>query len=137
MEENKLVAEKLFNRDELRRLEKAAKEKDKRKLLEWGELFELQMKQDLERQYNENYIKDLGYSVDNFTIAIFYTLHFSEETKFGKEKLAEFMKDINATIDLFKTGEETPESYIKQLQEDGITMFDNLLNESGKKEESK
>lgn len=127
--DNRLVAEKLFNRDELRRLEKAAKEKDKRKLLEWAEQFQAQLMQDLEKQYNKMYSKDIGDGIDNFIVAIAYTLHFSEETKFGKKRLNRFMQDIYATVDLFKTKEENPISYMEQLKEDGIDFLNSLLEE--------
>ena len=45
-EENKNI-ERLFDRNELRRLQKAAKDKDVRKLADWGYQFEEQIRQAL------------------------------------------------------------------------------------------
>ena len=40
----------LINRNDIRRLEKAAREKDKKHLLEWADRLEQQISQDLKRQ---------------------------------------------------------------------------------------
>lgn len=115
-----------MNRDELRRLEKAAREKDKKFLLTWAEQFEDQIR----REYEKNFKDELNDSIDNFLVAIVYTLHFSELTKFGKRRTNEFCCDMMSTIDMFKTGEYTPDEYKEILEKDGIDMFS---NKKGKK----
>ena len=44
-----------MNRDELRRLQKAARDKDLNKLREWAELYERQLQEILRREYEKLY----------------------------------------------------------------------------------
>ena len=44
-----------IDKNEVRRLEKAAREKDKRKLLDWAVQFEGQIRNELDKQYDDNY----------------------------------------------------------------------------------
>jgi len=111
---------KLFNSDELRRLQKAARDKDLSKVYEWGEQFEEQMRQEYERAYQ----KELGEAIENFLVAIAFTLHFNEKTKFGKIRLNDVMDDLMVTVNMFTNKEYNPEEYKKMLHDDGITMFD-------------
>lgn len=124
--------ESLVTRDEIRRLEKAVKDKDRHKLIDWMSQFEIQISNQLQKKFEEEYQDQLAMSVDNFMIAIVFTLHFSELTKFGNKRIEEFIKDIYATIDLFSKKEETPISYMETLKEAGIVFFNNLLEERKK-----
>lgn len=114
-----------MDKNELRRLEKAAKEKDKKHLLEWGKQFEDQIRQEYER----NFKKELSEAVDNFCVAIVYTLHFCELTKFGNKRCNEFMDDLFETIELFRLKAYNPVDYKKQLRKDGITIFNDELED--------
>lgn len=109
----------LINRDEVRRLEKAAKEKNKIKLVEWASQFEAQIKSLYEKDYKEN----LAEAIDNFILAIVFTLHFNEKTKFGGKRLDDFMEDLLATVDNFKDGSYSPEEYREMLLKDGIKVI--------------
>ena len=106
--ENNNRMENLFNSNELRRLEKASREKDKRKLIEWGMQFEETIRQEYEKDFDETVQKELLSSIDNFITAIVYTLHFNEKCKFGGKRIDDFMEDLLATIDGFKDGSYTP-----------------------------
>lgn len=108
----------LLNRDELRRLEKAAREKDKKKLAEWAAMYDDQLRRD----YEENYKDEISNAVDNFLLAVAYTLRFSEETEFGPKRLPAFMEDMYATIDMFRTGEYKPEEYKEALKKSGVIL---------------
>lgn len=72
----------LLNRDELRRLQRAAKDKDIRKLADWGKQFENQIVKEYEDIYKERLLE----AIDNFILTIVYTLHFNEKTKFRRQK---------------------------------------------------
>ncbi|MGM9881492.1 MAG: hypothetical protein ACI31S_01460 [Bacilli bacterium] len=111
---------KLFSSDELRRLEKAAKDKNRFKIVEWAEQFEDQLR----REYDNAFKQEVEDAIENFCVAIAYTLHFSEDTKFGPEKLNSFMDDLFITIDMFRIGEYNPEEYKEKLKNDGIHIFD-------------
>ena len=112
--------EKLFNRAELRRLEKAAKDKNKMKLAEWAEQFEIQVAKKYNNYYEKQYQEILSDSISNFLIAIVYTLHFNEKCKFGNDRISDFMDDLMAVVEGFKTGEYTPEEYKKELEQQKI-----------------
>lgn len=117
MNENKDI-ESLFNRSELRRLEKAAKEKDKMKLAEWAAQFE----ESMNNRYEKHFKDQLADMIDNFLLTIVYTLHFNESTKFGNKRIESFVDDLMATVENFKTGAYNPEDYKKELKEDGIKI---------------
>lgn len=114
----------IFSKEEIRRLEKAAREKNKMKLMEWGIQFENQVKENFEKEYNRAFKEDLGNSIDILLLAIAYTLHFNEKTKFGRDRLCDFMEDMFVTVDMFRTGEYNPENYKKELEQYGIYFND-------------
>lgn len=108
----------VVNRDELRRLEKAAKEGNKIKLFAWARQFE----QQIGKEYEKEVERQLGESIDVFILTIIYTLHFNEKCKFGNKRICDFMEDLFETVDMFKRGEAVPDDYKKQLAEDGIII---------------
>lgn len=112
----------ILNRNELRRLEKAAREKDKRHLVDWAKQYDNQIRLEYEKAYHE----EIDHSINVFLTAVAYTAHFSEETKLGKKKLPEFMEDLFVSIDMFRTGEYKPEEYKEELEKNGIyqDMYD-------------
>ena len=109
---------KLFDKNELRRLEKAAREKDKNKLIEWGTIFEKRIV-DL---YEKEYINIIQETVNNFMLIMIYSLHFNEKTKFGRKRIDDFMDDFMATVKGFSTGEFSPQEYEDMLENDGIHL---------------
>ena len=118
---NELPKNTITTKEEIRRLEKAARNKDKRKLWEWAIQFENQIKQ----EYEKNYEEDLGNSIDIMCLALAYTLSFNEKTKFGVDRLTDFLDDFFVTVDMFSSGEYSPEDYAKQLEKKGI-YFENI-----------
>lgn len=112
----------VINRDELRRLEKAAKDKDKNKLKEWCRQFEQQVGFLYEKAYEKEFRETLSDAIDNFILTIVYTLRYNQNTKFGKKRIDDFMQDLFVTIDMFRTGEYNPEEYREQLKNDGIII---------------
>lgn len=113
---------RILNRNELRRLEKAAREKDKRHLVDWAMQYDNQIRLEYEKAYHE----EIDHSVNVFLTAVAYTAHFSEETHLGKKKLPSFMEDLFVSIDMFRTGEYKPEEYKEELEKNGIyqDMYD-------------
>lgn len=112
----------LINRNEVRRLEKAAREKDKKHLVEWADSLEERIYQDLQRQLEARYSLELANSVDTIMVAVAYALYFSEENSINRDNIADFMEDLFVTIDLYRTGEYRPEDYVEQLKSVGITL---------------
>lgn len=107
----------LLNRNEIRRLEKAAREKDKRHLVDWA----IQFEQSIHRMLDKEHEEELQVSFDTVMIAVAYTLYFSEETVIkDKKDIGEFMGDLFATIDLYRTGEYKPQEYMTILNNAGV-----------------
>ena len=106
----------ILNRNELRRLEKAAREKDKKHLAEWATQYDNQIR----LEYDKAYYEEINHSINVFLTAIAFTAHFSEETQLGNDKLPSFMEDLFASIDMFRTGEYRPEEYQKELEKNGV-----------------
>lgn len=112
----------LINRNELRRLEKAAREKDKSKLADWIKNFENYIDNNFRRDYMKAFQEELNHSIENIFTAVVYTLYYSEENYIDKNNLADFMADLFVSLDMFRTGEYTPEEYKDQLAEERVTI---------------
>lgn len=109
----------LINRDELRRLEKAAKDKNKIKLADWATQFE----ESIRKEYEAEVKKEIDNMVDIFILTIVYTLRYNECTSFGNRRIKSFMDDLLATIDNFNDGSYSPEEYREMLRKDGIEIL--------------
>ena len=114
----------LVNRNEIRRLEKAAREKDKTKLITYLQAFESQIDNNFRRDYEKAYQDEVNNSLHNIITAVVYTLYYSEENFIDKKNLADFMADLFVSIDMFRTGEYTPSDYEKQLAEENVFIDD-------------
>ena len=114
----------LLGREEIRRLQKAAKDNNKQKLKDWVFQFEEQMDTLIKMSYEQHYEDEIANSVSNFLIAIAYTAYFSEESKVDKDNIADYMADLFATIDMFRTGEYTPQEYKEELEKCGVMVDD-------------
>ena len=112
----------LVNRNELRRLEKAAREKDKTKLAEWIKNFENYLDNNFRRDYMNAFQEELNHSIENIFTGVVYTLYYSEENYIDKNNLADFMADLFVSLDMFRTGEYTPKDYVDQLEEERVTI---------------
>lgn len=112
----------LMNKYELRRLEKAVKDKNKAKLYEWAVQFEEQVIDLYRNEFDKKYRDDIQEAIANYEIAVAYTMHFSEETKFGQDQLTSFLEDLMVTLDMYRTGESDPTQYLAELKENGIEL---------------
>ena len=108
-----------IHRADIKRVMREAKEKDWTYLTDWLRQFDDQVRKDYENAFQ----KELSEAIDNFCLAIAYALHFSEKTKFGEKRIKEFLDDVFISIDMFRTGEYDPEEYKQQLIDSGINIF--------------
>lgn len=120
LEDPMVKIDKLFNKEELRRVEKAARDKNKQKLIDWSTQYEDIIHEVYHKKYEEAYEQILAESIDNYMLAMVFTLHFCEKTRFGNDRISEFLKDFVATTDGFKSGEYNPEEYKNILKEQKI-----------------
>lgn len=116
--------ESLLDRNELRRLQKAAREKDMSKLVEWGIQFENTIQARYNRLCKEELEKQVRLAIERYMITIIFTLHFNEKLKFDGDTIEDFMQDVMATIHGFDTDEYSLEEYKKMLKDDNILYFE-------------
>lgn len=117
----------LINRNEIRRLEKAARDKDKSKLYEWLERYTDMVDNCLRQDYEKQYQDEIQTTMDNMLIAIMYTLYYSEENYIDKTNIADFMADLFSSFDMYRTGEYKPKEFRDDLKSVGIeTDFHDL-----------
>lgn len=109
-----------MDRNEIRRLQKAARDNNKLALGTWAAQFETSLRSELEREYEKSYKEEIADSIDNFLLAVAYTCHFSEDTKLDADTLPDFMEDLFVTINMFRLGEYKPEDYKEELEKCGI-----------------
>lgn len=112
-----------MNREDYRRIKNFSKQEMER----WLYIEQNTMYNKLNNKFNEKYKMDLNNSIQNFIVAIGYTLHFNEDVNLNPDELSSFMNDLFITVDMFKTGEYKPDDYTEQLKEDGIIIekYDN------------
>ena len=110
------------NREELRRLQKAARDNNKAKLGDWIRQFEHQLDTILRKDYEQAYQNEVQSTVENTLIAVAYTALFSEENYVDKENIGDYMADLFSTLDMYRTGEYTPQEYKDILKENGVTI---------------
>ena len=97
---------------------------DRRKLKNTYEMqnrIENELNYKYKNYYDKKYEKELGDAIDYFLLAIVYTLHFNEKTKYGNARINDFMSDLLATVDNFRTGAYNPQEYADILRKEGIT----------------
>ena len=113
----------LFDRNELNRLERALKDKNKLKIAEWGMQFENTIKQKYEEIFKEELEKQVKQAIERYMIMIVFTLHFNEKLNFDGNTIRDFMQDVMAGVDGFSSGEYSLEEYKQMLKDDDILYF--------------
>lgn len=122
MEENEYI--KFFNTNELNRLQRCAKNKDKKEIIKWGQEFEDRLNKKYYEMYKKQYMIWLDETFKDLDTALMYTLHFNEYTKFGNKRLKSVMDDLGMTMRGFYRQEFNREEYNKMLKEDGIKIME-------------
>lgn len=115
---------KMFDTNELNRLQRCAKNKDKKEIEKWGKDFEDRLNKKYYELYKKQYMIWLEETFNDLDIALMYTLHFSESCKFGNKRLKSVMDDIAVTMKGFYKKEFSREEYKKMLKEDGIKIME-------------
>ena len=122
MEENEYI--KFFNTNELNRLQRCAKNKDKKEIIKWGQEFEDRLNKKYYELYKKQYMIWLEETFKDLDVALMYTLHFNESTKFGNKRLKSVMDDLAVTMRGFYRKEFNREEYNKMLKDDGIKIME-------------
>ena len=119
---------KFFNTNELNRLQRCAKNKDKKEIIKWGQEFEAMLNKKFYDIYKKQYMIWLEETFKDLDTALMYTLHFNEYTKFGNKRLKSIMDDLAITLKGFYKGEFERKDYNKMLTDDGINIVEARIN---------
>lgn len=93
---------------------------------EWAKEYEKTVISEYRREFEQLFEENLGKAIDRYLIAIAFTLHFGEATKFGNKRLSSVMKDLQETVEMFSRKEYSAEEYLLNLKNDGIDLKINL-----------
>ena len=115
---------KLLDINEINRLHRAAKNKDKKEIIKWGQSFEQIVINYYNNYYREKYIIQYMEKLKDIDTALLYVLHFGEATNFGNKRLKSTMDDLSTTIKGFYDGEFSRDEYRQMLKDDGIKLED-------------
>ena len=116
--------EEMFDTNEINRLHRCAKNKDKNEIIKWGQQFEQYVREKYAEEYKKYYLKQYEERLKDLDTATLYTLHFNENCKFGNKRLKSVMDDLAATIRGFYNNEYDRAEYRKMLKDDGIKIED-------------
>lgn len=114
----------LLDTNEINRIHRAAKNKDKKEIIKWAKEYEKYLNDKYYEIYREMYMQWLFETFKDIDIAICYTLHFNEATKFGNKRLKSFMDDLNIIFAGFYKQEFSRADYKKHLIDDGINLME-------------
>ena len=120
MEEKLVEIKSMFDTTELNRLQRCAKNKDKKEIEKWGQDIENRLNQYYYEKYKAKYLEWLNETLMDMEIAMCYVLHFNENTRFGNKRLESYLNDMAEVIRGFYRKDFSREEYKKQLEEDGI-----------------
>lgn len=115
---------KMFDTNELNRLHRCAKNKDKKEIIKWGQEFEDRLNKKYYEIYKKQYMIWLEETFKDLDVALMYTLHFNESTKFGNKRLKSVMDDLAVTMRGFYRKEFNRKEYNKMLKDDGINILE-------------
>lgn len=122
MEEEDYI--RMFNTNELNRLHRCAKNKDKKEIIKWGQEFEDRLNKKYYEIYKKQYMIWLEETFKDLDVALMYTLHFNESTKFGNKRLKSVMDDLAVTMQGYYRKEFSRKEYNKMLENDGIKILE-------------
>ena len=120
------IIDSLFDTNELNRLQRCAKNKDKKEIVKWARDFELRLSELYHKRYKEYYLQEYAERLKDIDTALLYVLHFGESTKFGNKRLNETMNDLSVTIKDMHNGGFTRNEYREMLTKDGIKIEKNI-----------
>lgn len=115
---------KMFDTNELNRLQRCAKNKDKKEIMKWGQEFEHRINEKYYELYKKQFEIWLTETCKDLDTVLLYVLHFNEHTNFGNKRLKSVMQDITSTMKGLGSGEFNREEYNKMLKDDGINLME-------------
>lgn len=118
----------MITRDDVRRLEKAAREKDKAHLTEFLKQYENQVAETYRIAYERKYEQMTNQFAAVFNLVFWYTLIFSEDTWVNKDNLKGFIDDFNVTYAMVGTGELSEIQMREDLKKEEVNIKDEFID---------
>ena len=116
------IIDTMLNTNEINRLQRCAKNKDKKEIIKWAQDFEGRLAELYHTRYKEHYLKEYEERLKDTDTALLYTLHFGETTKFGNKRLKEIMEDLSVALKDLHNGAFKRKEYREMLVKDGIKI---------------
>lgn len=116
------IIDSLFDTNELNRLQRCAKNKDKKEIVKWARDFELRLSELYHKRYKDYYLQEYAERLKDIDTALLYTLHFGESTRFGNKRLKETMEDLGVVMKDMHNGQFKRSEYRDMLIKDGIKI---------------
>lgn len=113
---------RLLGKEEVRRLQKAARDGNKNKLAEWIEQTENYLCEEYRKEYEKLVQEETQQTINNFLAALVYTLAFTEELEITFDQVKGVLDDLYSTVDMYKRGEYKPQEYLDKLKEAGLNF---------------
>lgn len=120
------IISSMLNTNELNRLQRCAKNKDKKEIMKWAQDFELRLSELYHKRYKEYYLSEYEERLKDIDTALLYVLHFGESTRFGNKRLKETMEDLSIAMKDLHNGGFNRIDYRKMLKKDGIKIEENI-----------
>ena len=116
------IISSMLDTNEINRLQRCAKNKDKKEIIKWAQDFERRLSELYHKRYKDYYLEEYAERLKDIDTALMYALHFGETTRFGNKRLKEVMDDLSVTIRGFYSGEYNRKEYREMLINDGIKI---------------
>lgn len=116
------IISSMLNTNELNRLQRCAKNKDKKEIIKWAQDFEARLADLYHERYKKYYLSEYEQRLKDLDTALIYTLHFGETTKFGNKRLKGTMDDLSTVISDMHSGQFNNNDLREMLINDGIKI---------------
>lgn len=118
----------IITRDDIRRLEKAAREKDKNHLRTFLAQYENQVADTYRLAYEKRFEEMTEDFSDTFLTVMMYCLIYSEETLINKDNIKGFIEDVNVSYTMLGKGELKEVELKDQLIKDGVSLSTRMVD---------
>lgn len=121
-----LIINNMLDTNEINRLHRCAKNKDKKEIIKWAQNFEARLSELYHKRYKEYYLTEYEERLKDIDTALLYVLHFGEATRFGNKRLKETMEDLSVTMKDLHNKTFKRAEYREMLVKDGIKIEKNI-----------
>lgn len=118
------MSNSIINRDEIKRLERALKEKDRTHLVEWAQQLESSISLEVDKMYDSVLTMELANLIDDFMLAMMFTLLTDRNVTIKKDSVGNVLDALYKNIDKFRTGSLKPNDFLGILKKNGVNLLE-------------